>query len=137
MLGIVEQSESAFCVVSTTQVQLGSQCSHCSVHAEIKNKTWNSWEFNCHKNININIICNIIIFIKGDISPDLRDFRFPSPDHQTCTDFNRFGEKSPGVATLILAAKYRNGLGMKMLERGTSGTRIRRERIGSISKRCF
>ena len=42
----------------------------------------------------------MIIFIKGDISPDLRDFRFPSPDHQTWTDFTRFGEKSPGVATL-------------------------------------
>ena len=104
MLGIVEQSESAFCVVYTTLVQLGTQCSHCSVYAEIKNKTWNSWEFYCHKNIkniNINIICNIIIFIKGDISPDLRDFRFPSPDHQTWTDFTRFGEKSPGVATLV------------------------------------
>lgn len=103
MLGIVEQPESAFCVVCTTLVQLGTQCSHCSVYAEIKNKTWNSWEFYCHKNIkniNINIICNIIIFIKGDISPDLRDFRFPSPDHQTWTDFTRFGEKSPGVATL-------------------------------------
>ena len=40
--------------------------------------------------------------MKGDISPDLKDFRFPSPDHQTWTDFTRFGEKSPGVATLLL-----------------------------------
>ena len=38
--------------------------------------------------------------MKGDISPDLKDFRFPSPDHQTWIDFTRFGEKSPGVATL-------------------------------------
>ena len=38
--------------------------------------------------------------MKGDISPDLRDFKFPSPDHQTWADFTRFGEKSPGVGTL-------------------------------------
>ena len=102
MLGIVEQSESAFCVVCTTLVQLGTQCSHCSVYVEI----------NYIKNININIICNIIVFIKGDIPPDLRDFRFPSPDHQTWTDFTRFGEKSPGVATLDLTNwPFRNSAG--------------------------
>ena len=95
--------ESAFCVVCTTLVQRSTQFSHCSVYAEIKNKTWNSWEFYSHKNIkNINIIFNIIIFIMNDISPDLRDFRFLSPDHQTSTDFTRFGEKSPGMATLLL-----------------------------------
>ena len=36
----------------------------------------------------------------GDISPDLGNFTFPSPDHQTWTNFTSFGEKSPGVATL-------------------------------------
>ena len=65
MLGIVQQSESAFCVVWTTLVQLDMQRSKIKLGI-----VGNFIVIKILKNININIICNIIIFIKGDISPD-------------------------------------------------------------------
>ena len=48
-------------------------------------------------------------------------------------------DKHKATLPLVLAAKYGYGIGVELQERGTTakGTRIRWERIESISERCF